>query len=210
MSKSKKAEQAPTRLDAEWTDYIINDLEESELYDGIPSAAGLRRMVEKHISPIVNIEVEITPIVGQFLTVAAVCKTTLANGECYSACSDANLWSAGEVFKFKLTALADTRAKSKCFREILRINNVLSLEEVNSTEDPDSDTFVTTTQVMALKKSCERIKADPELAMQYFLTDPPRELKKMKLNQCIELMGKIDDCVFKRMDIPNDILKNGE
>jgi len=210
MSKSKKVENKPTRLDAGWTEFIMEDLEDSELYDGIPSAAGLRRMVEKHISPIVNIEVDITPIVGQFLTVAAICKTTLENGECYSACSDANLWSAGEVFKNKLTALADTRAKSKCFREILRINNVLSLEEINNTEDPDSDTLVTTTQVMALKKSCERINADPDLAMQHFLPEPPRELKKMKLNQCIELMGKIDDCVFKRKDIPNEILKNGE
>lgn len=209
MQDAEDISSIPFRTDPEWTDFIINQLTEEEKFGGVPKMDGLRRMVEKYVSPITNIEVSIIPHTGQILTVIAIASVTLYNGEKYTACSDANMFGATNDFKNKLTALADSRAKSKAFREILRLQNTYTSEEINEVSDPEDDSFITRPQVSIIEQKCQKLGISVEKAIAHYIPDPDNKVKgditRLKMQGGILLMSHIDAIDKGREDCPEEI-----
>jgi hypothetical protein len=54
MSNSKEETKIPLRTDVEWHNYVMGLFDESELYDGMPLVAGLRRVSQLVLGPIVS------------------------------------------------------------------------------------------------------------------------------------------------------------
>lgn len=54
MSNSKEETKIPLRTDVEWHNYVMGLFDESELYDGMPLVAGLRRVSQLVIGPIIS------------------------------------------------------------------------------------------------------------------------------------------------------------
>lgn len=54
MSNSKEETKIPLRTDIEWHNYVMGLFDESELYDGMPLVAGLRRVSQLVIGEIIS------------------------------------------------------------------------------------------------------------------------------------------------------------
>ena len=148
---ASNTEKIPTIYDPEWTDFMISKLHEDEMWEGIPRIDGLRRLVETYISKIKSLTVEVIPVVGNDLTVIAKACAVLEDGSIWTACSDASTKSTTGEFRNKLTSMADSRAKSKLYREILRLANLITSEELSHTKDPDDEEQISGSQIAVVK-----------------------------------------------------------
>ena len=204
MSDSKKL----TKNDPEWTDFILEELHEDEMFEGVPRIEGLRRMVEKYISPIQSILSRVTPCDnGQTLTIIVTVEVHLENGQVYTASSDANMYSCTGEFRNRLTATADTRAKSKVYREILCLRNMFTSEEVIKTEDISEDSNVAHSQKLVINKVAKKLDIDLEKLMDAALGElAPKNIDSLKQSQAVHLMGLLDDYAKGRKEIPEEIL----
>lgn len=208
MSKSKAVvEEKPIdRTCPNWTEFIINDLSEEEMFEGIPRMDGLRRMIEKHISPIVKTYVSVNPVVGQTLTIVATATIELENGEIHTACSDASPYGISDEFKYKLTALADTRAKSKAYREILRLQNTFTTDETNlKSQDAQTTEYITYPQKLMLGQKLKKLGINLAKIIQYYNISEQTNVDKLKLNECVTLMGKLDAIDKGREKCPEEV-----
>lgn len=221
MSKSKKASIIPTCPTSEdqgimapriskghpgWTEYLLDQLLEEEKFNDIPRMEGLRRLVEVNISPIKDMSVDVYTSEGAILTVIIKATVTLENGQVFSACSDANLYNCQGEFKNRLTPTADTRAKSKVFREILALRNTFSVEETLSAgDDLENDSFISTPQSLAIQRECQSLGVNLDRALIFFFAEPPKTLSQMKTSQATELIGKLSDIKRGRAELPKEI-----
>lgn len=203
MSDSKTI----TKNDPEWTDFILEQLHEDELFDGVPRIEGLRRMVETYVSPIKSILSTVHPCDnGQTLTIIVTIEVHLENGQIYSASSDANMYSCIGEFRNRLTATADTRAKSKVYREILCLRNMFTTDEVIKTEDLDEDSLVAHSQKMLINKKSAKLDIDISKLMDHILGElAPKNLDSLKQSQAVSIMGALDDYDKERKGIPKEI-----
>ena len=191
-------ENTPDQTDSEWTEYCLSLLHEDELFHGIPKNDGLRRLVETLISPISSVEVDITPVVGQNVLIVAKVRIELVDGTTHEAAADANRWSTTEAFSNKLTALADTRAKSKAYREILKLRNVSSSDELTLSDDPDVDQAIESGQKLMIEKLMPKkigVSFDTVKLIKHVLKEEKRlsSLKNSEAIKIIEQLTKFQD-----------------
>lgn len=140
-----EAQDKPDPLDPNWTQFLLKQLDESEVIEGFPTCDGLRRMFELYIGEITNCLVEpiTTPTAGNN---RATIKCTISylpfqsryggikNISDISDCHEANT-----VFPYSLymTATAATMAEGRCLRKGLRLKTV-SREEIAGTNPVSS------------------------------------------------------------------------
>ena len=130
----------------DWTNFVLEHLTDDEMWDGYPRVDGLRRLVEKFFGRITGTYVKVDYHANPFPTVIVKATIQLESGETHEASSDATIYSAQGEFRNKLTAIADSRAKSKAYREILRLRNVSSREEAVPSDDVTEDEDIQLTQ----------------------------------------------------------------
>lgn len=210
-----------TWTDPEWTDYVLSQLHEEEMWDGVPKMDGLRRLVEKLISPIRSISVNIQTVLTNNLVVIAIAEVILDNDTKMTAVSDATYYSAAPGFGHKLAALADSRAKSKAFRELLRLRNVSTIDEVNTanTVDLEDQEPILGTQIALINKLLKEIQdkinlnkvilhvcegvALEEVASNSTLIACP--LDRLKHTQAGKLIQKLSNFKAKREQVPKEL-----
>ena len=141
---------------AEWTEYILGKLRDDEKDKGYPKTAGLRRILESEITPIRNVETTIVqaPSPENGMTATVKVRVTLINGMFYDGAADARKDDLKFPYNLHLTALAETRASGRAFRNILRLNTATAEEVSNNEDSYEDNTLINRTQIMLLEQLC--------------------------------------------------------
>jgi len=198
-------EQIPEPTDFGWTDYVISQLEEEEIWSGIPRIDGLRRLVEKLICPIVEVRSHISSIVSEYPTIVCTSRIVLANGRAYEASADAHSTSVANEYRNRLTAVAENRALSRVYRMALRLGNIVSDADVSSMNDLSSQEPIIPSQINIINKllpSCENVSL-PKL-IEYIL-GPNKKLESLRFSEAAKIIQALSDYKNKRSDIPEEL-----
>lgn len=125
-------EDAPSITSPEWNDYVMGQFEENELIEGMPLAAGLRRVAELLCGRIVySGPTQVFPPQNENShgRATVVWKVEFDNGMCFSDVADCWEGNTDDTFCAFAVATAATRAEARALRKALRIRAV-SAEEV--------------------------------------------------------------------------------
>jgi len=124
-------EETPDITDPEWNDYVMSLFAENELIDGMPLAAGLRRVAERVLGPIVfSGPVQVFPPSNESThgRATVVFKVEFKNGMCYSEVADCWEGNTDDAFCAYAVATASTRAEARALRKALRLRGVAAEE----------------------------------------------------------------------------------
>lgn len=147
MAKQKELDKAddvvdrPDYLSPEWHEYAMGHFQNNETIDGHPNVAGLRRVTELLLGPILNSEVvKVFPVMesnepGRATVVYRV--SVKFSDDTVRTFSDvADVWhgNTDDMFLVHAVATACTRAESRCLRKMLKIRGIAA-EELMTTKD---------------------------------------------------------------------------
>ena len=153
-----------TPSDPEWSEYVLDQMHDSELTQGNHTVDGLRRVTERVYGEIVSSTSEIF----NYDTSRGVCtvKHTLSIQK-YSTdviitvdgCVDVKFQNIPHPFNQHLVSTADTRAEGKALRRALKLR-VVTAEEVQQTSEDDvlaAQENITDQQILAINQMCKRL-----------------------------------------------------
>jgi len=132
--KNVLVEEAPSMLSPEWNEHVLSLFDESELIDGNPLVAGLRRVSELVLGPIVfSGPTQVFPVQrddhhGRATVVFTV---EFQSGMRYSEVADVWEGNTDDMFCAYAVATASTRAEGRALRKALKIKGVAA-EEITS------------------------------------------------------------------------------
>jgi hypothetical protein len=151
-----------TRYDSEWSSWILSHLEDDEKRNDVPTVDGLRRLVEKFIGPILNIDTTVVQAPGEQNGYVSTVKVSVTVFDKENECACA-FDATGELQKSEtdypynkhLTTSAETKAESKAYKRILRLKNICSYEEIQeqTTRNVEEATIMEE-QIMYLDTLC--------------------------------------------------------
>ena len=164
-------EGTPSDHDAEWSEYLLDQLADHELINGAPTVDGLRRITEKCFSEIVESRSSIveTPRSDNGLR-CTICHTlTIIKHRTMrtvriDGCVDVLHTKTPHPFKDHLVATADTRAEGKALRRALKIR-VITAEELQSENEEEvltSEEGINDQQILAINQLCKRLDVSVE------------------------------------------------
>ena len=121
----------PEITDPEWNDHVMSLFQDNELMDGMPLAAGLRRVAELVLGPIVfSGPIQVFPPSNDNAhgRATVVFKVKFRSGMCY--CEVADCWEGNtdDAFCAYAVATASTRAEARALRKALRLRAVAAEE----------------------------------------------------------------------------------
>ena len=150
--------------DPEWSEYVLDQMHDSELKEGNPTVDGLRRVTEKIYGEILGSNSEIVNHNAQEGN--CTIKHTLeihkyANGSVItvSGCIDVKSQNIPHPYNQHIVATADTRAEGKALRRALKLR-VITAEEMQNTAEDDAlaaDESITDQQILAINQMCKRL-----------------------------------------------------
>ena len=121
----------PLMTSPDWNDYVLGLFEDKELIDGNPLVAGLRRVAELVLGPIVySGPSQVFPVTtdsgpGRATVVFSV---EFENGTRYSDVADCWEGNTDDMFCAYAVATASTRAEGRALRKALRLKGVAAEE----------------------------------------------------------------------------------
>lgn len=183
-----KVDLIQSPIDPRWTDFILAQLEPSEKQDEHPRVDGLRRLVEKNVGPILSTELDIkmVPNNGKNIlenSATVVVKVVVLNKflghkpSVTMSVADANPNTCTGDFANHLTAIAETRAKGRCYREILRLQNTVSAEELQGSKG-DGLVSITDNQINFIDKLCQKLNLSVKDMIYGIAKKNPERLKE--------------------------------
>lgn len=168
--KEETEELSPHPSDSNWTEYVLNQLSDSELVNNAPNVHGLRRVLEDMLNVLV-LESTVHTIsyptkdngnraVVQH-TIVIADPSMMMQKKVFSDVADACPINCESPYDRHLLAVAATRAEARVLRKMLKINVISAEETIN--EDAcapiDEDLFVdiiTDEQISMLNMLCKR------------------------------------------------------
>jgi hypothetical protein len=132
-----------TKADLEWNDFIMKQFDESELVDGKPKYAGIRRVFEKVYAKILSSTTEIIkPPTSSDM--CATVKCTIIAEELdggaqlmQEGAADVSMASLEAPYNLHLVATAETKAEGRALRKLLGLRTITADEAVAG-GDPDA------------------------------------------------------------------------
>lgn len=122
---------APSMLSPEWHDYAMTLFHDSELIDGHPLVAGLRRVSEMVLGTIVfSGPTQVFPVQREdhHGRATVVFTVEFSNGIRYSEVADSWEGNTDDMFCAFAVAIASTRAEARALRKALKIKGVAAEE----------------------------------------------------------------------------------
>jgi hypothetical protein len=212
------AKQTPSISDPNWTEYVLKQLTDKELFDGRPTVAGLRRVTQKIIGPIKESTLEVYQSPSHNCdgcTVKAHIVIEPLDGEynIYEGLGHADHTNntAHPFDKFNVT-IAETRAEGRALKKILGLSNIFTVEEIDQESKTSmselSNEPINNNQINAIDKICSADRCN--INVEAFVKDKHPGCKK--LNQisdadAIGLLKTLSEYQQEMNNIPND-LKN--
>ena len=200
----------PQEYDPEWSEYLLDQLSDSELINGAPTVDGLRRITEKCFAEIIESKSDIveTPTSqnNQRCTIChtlTIAKYRSAQVISVDGCVDVLYHKTPYPFKDHLVATADTRAEGKALRRALKIK-VVTAEELQNEDEQEvlsSDEFVNDQQILALNQLCKRLNVSVSsfVTVEYNTTKKINDLRNLEARL---LISKLSEFQRAPKDIP--------
>lgn len=185
----------PEPTSVEWNDYVLSLFDESELYDGRPLCAGLRRVAELLLGRIIcSRPTQIFPPTSgdEIGRSTVVWEVVFKDGSVFSDVADCWEGNTDDAFCVFNTATAATRAEGRALRKALRLKTVAAEEMTKKN---------TASLVRSISKSKE-VATEGEYDDSQRMTDPQANFidgkcKQLNLNVA-EFFKEVFDINIKR------------
>ena len=154
-----------TDADPEWSEYVLDNMHDTELRDGNPTVDGLRRVTEKVYGEIIESTsdvLELPSAGGRRCTIKHTLKIRKYETDAIitvDGCVDVRYDKVPFPFNDHLVATADTRSEGKALRRALKLRVVTAEEMDNSAEDDvmAAEEDITDQQILAINQMCKRL-----------------------------------------------------
>ncbi len=215
----------PSMLSPEWHEYVISLFDESELMDGNPLVAGLRRVAEIVLGPIIESgPSQVFPVqeADHHGRATVVFTVKFASGLTYSEVADCWEGNTDDMFCAYAMATASTRAEGRALRKALKIKGVAAEEltkkntaeivrsashkAASSSSDGDfnEDSRMSDAQYNFIDVKCRQLNVSGEdLFKQIFDVDNNRKVSKKVASDIID---KLNEYQRDKSTIPEEIL----
>tara|TARA_R110002020_G_scaffold55309_2_gene153607 strand:+ start:28081 stop:28827 length:747 start_codon:yes stop_codon:yes gene_type:complete len=153
-----------TEIDPEWSEYVLDQLHDSELKQGNPTVDGLRRVTEALYGEIISSSSEVLELPSakgscSIKHTIVIKKYSSDSTVSVDGCVDVRYDKIPYPFNDHLVATADTRAEGKALRRALKLRIVTAEEMTNASEDDvmASEENITDQQILAINQMCKRL-----------------------------------------------------
>ena len=211
----------PSMLSAEWHDYAMTLFHESELIDGHPLVAGLRRVSEVVLGPIVfSGPTQVFPVQREdhHGRATVVFTVEFANGMRYAEVADSWEGNTDDMFCAFAVAIASTRAEARALRKALKIKGVAAEEltkkdtakivrDISSTKttsegEYDDSSRMSDAQYNFIDIKCKQLNIDGKKLFGEFNADSGRKVSKKVASDIID---RLNDYQRDKSSIPQDL-----
>jgi len=212
----------PSMLSSEWHDYAMTLFHESEMVDGHPLVAGLRRVAEVVLGPIVfSGPTQVFPVQREdhHGRATVVFTVEFANGMRYAEVADSWEGNTDDMFCAFAVAIASTRAEARALRKALKIKGVAAEEltkkdtakivrDISSTKtasegEYDDSSRMSDAQLNFIDVKCKQLNIDGKKLFSQFNVDNNRKVSKKVAS---EIIDKLNDFQRDKSSIPEDLL----
>lgn len=219
--KNVVVSDAPSMLSPEWHDYAMGLFVESELVDGHPLVAGLRRVAELVLGPIMySGPTQVFPVQrddhhGRATVVFTV---EFENGMRYAEVADSWEGNTDDTFCAYAVAIASTRAEARALRKALKIKGVAAEEltkkdtakivrDISSTKNASEGEYndqdrMSDAQYNFIDVKCKQLNIDGEKLFARFSVDSGKKVSKKIAS---EIIDSLNDYQRDKSSIPQDI-----
>lgn len=220
--KNVVLQDAPSMLSVEWHDYAMSLFHSSELIDGHPLVAGLRRVSELVLGPIIfSGPTQVFPVQredhhGRATVVFGV---KFANGMEYSEVADSWEGNTDDMFCAFAVAIASTRAEARALRKALKIRGVSAEEltkkdtakivrDISNTKkasegEYDENSRMSDAQHNFIDVKCKQLNVDGQKLFSQFGADSNKKVAKKIAS---EIIDKLNDFQRDKSSIPAELL----
>lgn len=213
----------PSMLSSEWHDYAMTLFDQSELIDGHPLVAGLRRVSELVLGPIVfSGPTQVFPVQrddhhGRATVVFTV---EFANGQRFAEVADSWEGNTDDTFCAYAVAIASTRAEARALRKALKIRGVaaeeltkkdtakivrdISNKKESSDGDYDDQSRMSDAQFNFIDIKCKQLNIDGQkLFSEIFSIDSNKKVSKKIASAVID---ELNNYQRDKSTIPENIV----
>jgi hypothetical protein len=209
-------------LSPEWHDYAMTLFHPSELVDGHPLVAGLRRVSELVLGTIVfSGPTQVFPVQREdhHGRATVVFTVEFANGMRYSEVADSWEGNTDDMFCAFAVAIASTRAEARALRKALKIRGVAAEEltkkdtakivrdisnNKNASEgEYDDQSRMSDAQYNFIDVKCKQLNIDGEKLFARFSVDSGKKVSKKIAS---EIIDSLNDYQRDKSSIPQDII----
>lgn len=213
---------APSMLSPEWHDYAMTLFHESELVDGHPLVAGLRRVSEVVLGPIVfSGPTQVFPVQREdhHGRATVVFTVEFANGMKYSEVADSWEGNTDDMFCAFAVAIASTRAEARALRKALKIKGVaaeeltkkdtakivrdISTTKTSSEGEYNDQSRMSDAQFNFIDIKCKQLNIDGKKLFKEFNVDSGRKVSKKVAS---DLIDRLNDYQRDKNSIPKELL----
>ncbi len=149
----------PNDGDPKWTEYVLDKLENEELYEGFPTVDGLRRVTAEVFGTMIQSTTRLLEVPDIKCTKCTAEHTLVVNKfdgnqVTVNAVVDVVKEYVQPPYNKFIVAMADSRAEGKAYRRLLKLK-ILSAEELQA-DDEDTHVLIDPQVVIALTNLCKR------------------------------------------------------
>lgn len=212
----------PSMLSTEWHDYAMTLFHESEMIDGHPLVAGLRRVAEVVLGPIVfSGPTQVFPVQREdhHGRATVIFTVEFANGIRYAEVADSWEGNTDDMFCAFAVAIASTRAEARALRKALKIKGVAAEEltkkdtakivrDISNTKQASEGEYDDTSRMSDAQSNfidikCKQLNIDGKNLFSQFKADSSKKVSKKVAS---EIIDKLNDFQRDKSSIPEDIL----
>ena len=199
---------APSMLSPEWHDYAMGLFDSSELVDGHPLVAGLRRVSELVLGPIVfSGPTQVFPVQREdhHGRATVVFSVEFANGMRYAEVADSWEGNTDDMFCAYAVAIASTRAEARALRKALKIKGVaaeeltkkdtakivreISNNKASSDGDYNDQSRMSDAQFNFIDVKCKQLNIDGLKLFESFNVSPSKKVSKKIASDIIDKLN---------------------
>lgn len=212
----------PSMLSPEWHDYAMTLFQPSEMVDGHPLVAGLRRVAEVVLGPIMfSGPTQVFPVQrddhhGRATVIFTV---EFANGMKYAEVADSWEGNTDDMFCAFAVAIASTRAEARALRKALKIKGVAAEEltkkdtakivrDISSTKQSsegeyDDTSRISEAQFNFIDVKCRQLNIDGNKLFVQYAGDRGKKISKKVAS---EIIDGLNDFQRDKSSIPENIV----
>lgn len=216
------ASNMPSMLSPEWHDYAMGLFHETEMVDGHPLVAGLRRVAEVVLGPIVfSGPTQVFPVQREdhHGRATVVFTVEFANGMKYAEVADSWEGNTDDMFCAFAVAIASTRAEARALRKSLKIKGVAAEEltkkdtakivrDISNTKTSSEGEYndqnrMSDAQYNFIDVKCKQLNINGQKLFKNFNVDSGRKVSKKVAS---DLIDALNDYQRDKNSIPQELL----
>ena len=212
----------PSMLSPEWHEYAMSLFHASELVDGHPLVAGLRRVAEAVLGTIVfSGPTQVFPVQREdhHGRATVVFTVEFANGIRYAEVADSWEGNTDDMFCAFAVAIASTRAEARALRKALKIKGVaaeeltkkdtakivrdISATKTSSEGEYNDQSRISDAQLNFIDVKCKQLNIDGTKLFKSFNADSNKKVSKKIASDIIDALNNYQR---DKNSIPEDLL----